>query len=109
MIVGTQCTSGRTLDIDSDLDWQWSRKTLLTEFSTESGEMNNIKVVDNFDIFPESIDLPSYDQRIRSYDLCKLGALLEFPVSKTDQATWTNLDFKPTFIGELVEPWIQRS
>jgi hypothetical protein len=75
MIVGTQCTSGRTLNTDSDSDWQRSRKALLTEFGAESGEMNNTKVVDNFDIFIESIDTPSYDQQIISYDLCKLGVL----------------------------------
>jgi hypothetical protein len=43
----------------------------------ESGETNSTKVVDNFDILLESIDTPSYDQRFRSYDLCKLGVLLE--------------------------------
>jgi hypothetical protein len=37
---------------------QWSRKTLLTEFGAESKEMNNTKVVENFDIFAESIDTP---------------------------------------------------
>jgi hypothetical protein len=51
MIVGTQYTSGRILNTDSDLDWRWSRKTLLTEFDAESREMNNTKVVDNFYIF----------------------------------------------------------
>jgi hypothetical protein len=77
---------------------------LLTEFGAGSEEMSNIKMVDNFDIFPESIDTPSYDQQIRSYDLYKLGVLPEFPVFRTDQATWTNLDFKPTSNGELEEP-----
>jgi hypothetical protein len=32
---------------------------MLTDFGTESGEMNNTKVVEIFDIFPESIDTPS--------------------------------------------------
>jgi hypothetical protein len=58
MIVGTQCTSGRKLNTDSDLDWWRYRKTMLTEFGAESGEKNNTKVVDNVDIFPESIDTP---------------------------------------------------
>jgi hypothetical protein len=77
MIVGTQCTSERILNTDSDLDWRRSRKTLLTEFGAESGETNNTKVVENFDILPESIDTPSHDQQFRSYDLYKLGVLLE--------------------------------
>jgi hypothetical protein len=59
---------------------------LLTEFGAESGEMNSTKVVDNFEIFPESTDTSSYDQWIRSYDLCNLGVLSEFPVFRTDQA-----------------------
>jgi hypothetical protein len=46
---------------------------LLTEFGVESGEMNNTKVIDNVDIFLESIDTSSYDQRFRIYDLFKLG------------------------------------
>jgi hypothetical protein len=50
---------------------------MLTDFGAESGEINNTKVVDNFYIFSESIDTPSYDQRFRSNDLCKLGVLLE--------------------------------
>jgi hypothetical protein len=66
--------------------------------------MNYTKVVDNFDIFPEIIDTSSSDLRFRSYDLCKLGVLLEFPVFRIDQATWTNLDFKPTSNEELEEP-----
>jgi hypothetical protein len=45
---------------------------MLTKFGAESGETNNKKVVDNFYILPESIDTPSYNQRFRSYDLCKL-------------------------------------
>jgi hypothetical protein len=61
MIIRTQYTSGITLNTDSDLDWWRSRKTLLTEFGAEPGEMNNTKVVDNFDVFSESIDTLSYD------------------------------------------------
>jgi hypothetical protein len=45
------------------------------ELGGESGETNNTKVVDNFDIFSESIDTPSYDQWLRSYDHCKLVVL----------------------------------
>jgi hypothetical protein len=77
---------------------------LLTEFGAESGDMNYTKVVDSFDIFPESIDTSSSDQQFKSYDLCKFGVLLEFSVFRTDQAIWTNLDFKDTFIGQLEEP-----
>jgi hypothetical protein len=42
-------------------------QTLQTEFSVESGEMNNVKVIENFDTFPESANMPSYDQRFGSY------------------------------------------
>jgi hypothetical protein len=73
MIIGTQYTSERTFNTDSDLDWRRSHKTLLTELGAESGEMNNTKVIDNVDIFLESIDTSSYDQRFRIYDLFKLG------------------------------------
>jgi hypothetical protein len=31
---------------------------LLTEFGIESGEMNNTKVIENFDTFQESINAP---------------------------------------------------
>jgi hypothetical protein len=39
--------------------------------------MHNIEVIENFNTFPESIIKPSYDQRLRNYDHCKLGVLLE--------------------------------
>jgi hypothetical protein len=32
-----------------------------------------VRVIENFYIFSESTNTPSYDQRIRSYDDCKLG------------------------------------
>jgi predicted phosphoadenosine phosphosulfate sulfurtransferase len=35
--------------------------------------MFNVKVIDNFDTFPESAITPSYDQRFRSYSHWKLG------------------------------------
>jgi hypothetical protein len=83
MIIRTQSTSGRTSNTYSDLDRQQSRKTLLTEFGAESGEINNTKVVDNSDTFLESIDIPSYDQQFRSYALCKLGCCGKFPIFRT--------------------------
>jgi hypothetical protein len=73
MIIETQYTSGITLNTDSDLDWRWSRKTLLTEFGAESGKMHNLKVIQNFETFLESMNMPSYDQQFRSYDHCNLG------------------------------------
>jgi hypothetical protein len=85
---------------DSDSDRQRSHKTLLTEIGVESGEMHNIKVIENFDTFPESINTPSHDQQFRNYDHCKLGVLLQIHFW-IDQATWTNLDFKPTSNGKL--------
>jgi hypothetical protein len=39
---------------------------MLTEIGAESWEINNIKVIANFDTFPESINTPSYDQQFRS-------------------------------------------
>jgi hypothetical protein len=92
VIVGTQRTSGRILNTNSDSNWWWSRETLLTEFGVESGEMNNTKLVDNFDIFPDSTDTPSYDQWIRSYDLCNLGCCWNFQFSrqiKLPRQIWT--------------------
>jgi hypothetical protein len=73
---------------------------LLTEFGAESGEMNDTKVVDNFDIFLEIINKPSYYQRFRKYDQCKLGgsAGTQF---WTDQVIWTSLEFKATSKGNL--------
>jgi hypothetical protein len=50
---------------------------LLTENGEESGKMYNVKVIDNFETFPESINMSSSDQQFKSYDHCKLGVLLE--------------------------------
>jgi hypothetical protein len=36
-----------------------------------------MKVIENFETSPESINTPSYDQWFRSYDHYKLGVLLE--------------------------------
>jgi hypothetical protein len=55
-----------------DLDWWWSRKTPLIEYGTESGEMSNVKLIDNFETVPESTNMPSCDQRFKSYGHCKL-------------------------------------
>jgi hypothetical protein len=81
-------------------------QTLLTEIGVGSGEMHNIKLIDNFETFLESINTPSHDQRFRSYDHCKLGVLLKIQFW-TNYATWTNLDFNPTSDGKLTEPGIQ--
>jgi hypothetical protein len=78
MIIGTQCTSERILNTDSDLDWRWSHKTLLMEYGTESGQRHNIKVIENLETFPESINTPSYEQWFNSYDLYKLGCCWNF-------------------------------
>jgi hypothetical protein len=56
MIIGTQCISGRTLNTASDLG-----KTLLTEHGAESGEMPNVKVIENYNTFPESTNAPLSD------------------------------------------------
>jgi hypothetical protein len=64
----------QNINSDSDSDRRHSHKILLTEFGAESGEMHNIKVIDNFETLSESINTPSYDQRFRSYDHYKLSA-----------------------------------
>jgi hypothetical protein len=50
-----------------------------------------MKVIQNFETFPEIINTPLSDQRLRSYDHCKLG-VLEIPGFWTKQlsrAIWT--------------------
>jgi hypothetical protein len=42
-----------------------------------------MKVIENFEIFPESTNTPSYDQRFRSYGHCKLGVLLKLSSGQT--------------------------
>jgi hypothetical protein len=42
--------------------------TLLTENGAESGNMHNMKVIENFETFPESTNMPPSDQQFRSYD-----------------------------------------
>jgi hypothetical protein len=61
----------QNINSDSDSDQRQSRKTLLSEIGAESGELLNIKVIESFKTFPESINTPSYDQRFRSYDILK--------------------------------------
>jgi hypothetical protein len=71
--------------------------------------MHNIKVMENFETFPENICTPSYDQWFSSYDHCKLGEGVLLKIRFwTDQATWRNLDFKPTSNEKLTELGIQR-
>jgi hypothetical protein len=62
--------------------------------------MHNMKVIENFDTFLESIYTPSYDQQFRSYNHCKLGSAARNQFW-TDQAIWTNLDFKSISKGNL--------
>jgi hypothetical protein len=40
-------------------------------------KMHNMKVIENFEAFPESTNTPSSDQQFRSYDHCKLEGVLE--------------------------------
>jgi hypothetical protein len=44
---------------ESVLTWRQSRKSILIGFGTYSKKMNTVKVVDNFDGFPASINTPS--------------------------------------------------
>jgi hypothetical protein len=59
-----------------------------------------MKVVENFETFPESISTPSYDQWFGSYNLCKLGCYWKFPVFWIDRDTYANLRFELTYNGE---------
>jgi hypothetical protein len=61
----------QNINSGSDSYQWWSRKTLLSEAGVKSGKLLNTKVIENFETFPESINTPSYDQRIRSYDILK--------------------------------------
>jgi hypothetical protein len=63
---------------ESVSDRRWFQKSQLTETGADSGKIINTKAVYNFDGFPKSINTPSYDQWIMSYDLFKLGVLLKF-------------------------------
>jgi hypothetical protein len=58
--------------------------------------------MENFNIILESINMPSYDQGLRSYDLCKLGVLLKFQFW-TECDVCTNLGFEPISKGKLGE------
>jgi hypothetical protein len=73
MIIGTQCTRGRILSTDSDLDRRRSRKTPLIGYGADSGERSNVKVIENFETFLESTNMPLSDQRFRNYGNWKLG------------------------------------
>jgi hypothetical protein len=67
------------------------------------GKRNNTKVLGKFDGFPVGINTPSFVERFRSYDLCKLWGASEINFW-TEQDTWINLKFEPTFNGKLKEP-----
>jgi hypothetical protein len=54
--------------IDDDLV-----KTPLTKPATESGEMTNRKVIENFETIPGSTNTPPSDLRFRSYDHRNVG------------------------------------
>jgi hypothetical protein len=103
MIIGTRCRSERTLNTDSDLDWWRYCKTLLTEDGTELGKIANIKVILIFETFPKSITTPSYDQRFKSYDLCKLGCCwkLLFELKEVTHRLW-NLGLKEARPKEIL-------
>jgi hypothetical protein len=81
---------------------------LLGLVQVQSQKTSNTKHVINFLNFPFITDTVKSNQRRRSYNHCKLAVLLKIHFW-TDQATWANLDFNPTSIGELEEPRIQMS
>jgi hypothetical protein len=76
----------------------------VTENGAESGQMHNMKVIENFGTFPKRENTPSYDQRFMSYDHCKLGGVAGNSWFLDRAGISTNLDFKPTSNGELEEP-----
>jgi hypothetical protein len=76
---------------------------LLTQNPAQSQKTLNSKLVANFLNFPFITQTLKSDKHRRSYDHYNLGVLLKI-YFWTDQATWTNLDFKPTSIGELKDP-----
>jgi hypothetical protein len=42
-------------------------------YGAESGEIHNVKVIENFETFPKSANTPSSDQQFKSYGHWKLG------------------------------------
>jgi hypothetical protein len=58
-----------------------------------------MKVIENFETFPESINTPSSYQRFRSYDHCKLGVLLK--IISGQMYCLDKLDFKATSKGNM--------
>jgi hypothetical protein len=48
----------------------------LTKIATESGQVHNMKVIENFETFLGSTNLPSYDQRFRCYSHWNLEIVL---------------------------------
>jgi hypothetical protein len=65
--VGVVIDNKENSNSDSVFSEQQYRKTLLTVVGMESGKVNNTKVIDNFETFPESINTPSSNVRFRSY------------------------------------------
>jgi hypothetical protein len=61
---------------------------MLSETGTESRKLIDTKVIYNFETFPKSINTPSYDQRFRSYDHCKLGGVRSGQIKLSGQI-WT--------------------
>jgi hypothetical protein len=49
----------QNINSDSIFNRRRSRKTLLTETGTESGKVHNMKVIENFETFPERTNTPS--------------------------------------------------
>jgi hypothetical protein len=76
---------------------------LLNPVQAQSQKASNTKHVANFLNFLFITHTLKSDKQRRSYGNFKLGVLLKIHFW-TDQATWTNMDLRPTSIGELEEP-----
>jgi hypothetical protein len=57
---------------------KWAARGKTDTDLADSGKEDYMKVVDNFDNFPESINTLLSDKRFRIMDLWKSGVLLEF-------------------------------
>jgi hypothetical protein len=60
VVVHLSKTREKQINISS-IEWRQQTKTLLTETGVELGKAHNMKVIDNFETFPKSINMLPYD------------------------------------------------
>jgi hypothetical protein len=68
--LGENFSTGKLIKKDVDagqwifvLDRNGIQRLVINTYGAESGEMTNVKVIENFETFPESTNMPSYNQR----------------------------------------------